>query len=81
MMFKEESLLLVTQGSITSLHRQSYYKKWVISVSDKNLIKLKKAEVDGKRGLLCMDETFKVFFVDIHTKNVKMLYQISMPAK
>lgn len=69
--------MLLTDRSISILHRHSYFKKSVIAVSDEPLVKVKRAQIDNVPGLVCVDSACKIFLVDIHHKKVRIINQMN----
>ena len=71
MIYAEECLVLATRGDITVLHRQSYYKKWVISISTSDLVQVRRVWLDDWEGLTCIDTQGRIFLVDVNTRRVE----------
>ena len=65
MIYAEECLVIASEGKLTVLHRQSYYKKCVIRVSDKKIKRVRRVNDKGYKGLICIDTFGKVVIVNV----------------
>ena len=55
LIYVEECLVFVVDEELTVLHRQSYYKKSVIRVSNKKIKKVRRYSHKNWKGLICID--------------------------
>ena len=67
MIYAEECLVIVADGKMTVLHRQSYYKKCVIRISDQRILKVKRMKQNDWKGLICIDNQSKIYVINVDT--------------
>jgi len=81
MIYSEECLVLMNRNELTVLHRQSYYKKCVIDVSEYQLIKMRKTIFDGGEGLICVDSVCNILLIDVNLRVVKVVNSVGVDIK
>jgi hypothetical protein len=79
MIYDEECLVLVAGGELTALHRQSYYKKCVIAVSEAGIVRVRRVVRDDWSGLICFDSECQVYLIDVSLRQAKVISHTKAP--